>query len=377
MRSGPIALVDPRDEAAGEVQIPRYLDEAVQREMYERYRSGESAEAIARRYGLDVGGVRKLLARVRYQRVKALPLDPIPNDEFPRATAARQKALLGPAPAPAEPPQRVRPPAGLPPYLTSLYEVPLLTREQEVHLFRKMNYLKYKASKLVARLDPERPDNRLLEQIEQLYQQSIVVKNEIILANLRLVVAMTKRYARCREPLFELVSDGNISLMRAVEKFDYARGCRFSTYATWAIIKNFTQTIAREYRDHARFRTVADDVFQTVPDQRTNQQAEEVAQFQREGEVADLLEQLDDRERRIIRDRYGLDYGREPMTLKEVGSVMGVSKERIRQLASRALAKLRQVAVEQGLEAPEDRPAWEPRRHGEARRVNREPAMTE
>ena len=113
-------------------------------------------------------------------------------------TAAREKTLLGPAPAPAKPPKRVRPPAGLPPYLASLYEVPLLTREQEVHLFRKMNYLKYKASKLVAQLDPEHPDNRLLDRIEKLYEQSVAVKNEIIRANLRLVVAIAKRYARSR-----------------------------------------------------------------------------------------------------------------------------------------------------------------------------------
>ena len=377
MRSAPIALIDPQEDAPGQVRIPLYLDEAVQREMYQRYRGGESAETLARRYGLDVAGVRRILVQVRYQRVKALPLDPIPNDEFPRATAARQKALLGPAPAPAEPPPRVRSPAGGPPYRTSLYEVPLLTREQEVHLFRKMNYLKYKASELVARLDPERPDNRLLDQIEQLYQQSIEVKNEIIRANLRLVVAMTKRYARSREPLFELVSDGNISLMRAAEKFDYARGCRFSTYATWAIIKNFTQTISRAHRDHARFRNAGEEVFQTVPDQRTNQQAEEAAQIQREGEVAQLLEQLDDRERRIIRDRYGLDSGREPMTLKEVGSVMGVSKERIRQLATRAIAKLRQAAWEQGLDEPEDRPACEPQPLRAPRTFNRELAPTE
>jgi RNA polymerase primary sigma factor/RNA polymerase sigma factor len=255
--------------------------------------------------------------------------------------------------------------------------VPLLTREQELHLFRKMNYLKFKASKLVARLDPERPDNRLLDQIERLYQQSIEVKNEIIRANLRLVVAMTKRYARSREPLFELVSDGNISLMRAVEKFDYPRGSRFSTYATWAIIKNFTQTISREHRDHARFRNAAEEVFQTAPDQRTNQQAEEAAQIQREGEIAQLLEQLDERERQIIRYRYGLDAGREPMTLKDVGSAMGVTKERIRQLAARAIAKLRRAAVEQGLDEPEDRPAWKPRPSGESGRFNRELAMAE
>jgi RNA polymerase primary sigma factor/RNA polymerase sigma factor len=337
MRSGPITLIDQRDNALDDVRISLYADEAVQREMYQRYRRGAPPEALVRRFGLNVTGVRTRLARVRYQRIKSLPLAPVPNDDFPRATAAREKAVLGPAPAPATPPQRVRPPAGLPPYLTSLYEVPLLTREQEVHLFRKMNYLKYKASKykaskLIARLDPEHPDNRLLDRIEQLYRQSVEVKNEIIRANLRLVVAMTKRYAHSTKPLLELVSDGNISLMRAVEKFDYARGFRFSTYATWAIIKNFTQSISREYRDHTRFRNAGEEVFQSAPDQRTNQQLEEAAQIQREAEIAQLLKQLDERERQIIRYRYGLDSDREPMTLKEVGSAMGVTKERIRQL---------------------------------------------
>ena len=74
-----------------------------------------------------------------------------------------------------------------------------------------------------------------------------------------------------------------------------------------------------------------------------------------------MLEQLDDREQQIICYRYGLDSDRGPMTFKEVGSALGVSKERIRQLANRAIAKLRQVAAEQGLEEPEDRPAHEPR----------------
>lgn len=357
MRNGPITLIDQPKHAFRAVGSPLHTDEAVQREMQEAYRRGASPEALARRYSRDLAGVRKLLAAVRYQRIEALPLNSVPNDEFPGATATWEKTILGPTPAPATLSPRVRPPAGLPSYLTSLYGGLLLNREQEVHLFRKMNYLKYKASKLVARLDPEQLDNQLLDQIEQLYQQSVEVKNEIILANLRLVVAMTKRYAHSTEPLLELVSDGNISLMRAVEKFNFALGFRFSTYATWAIVKNFTQTISRGHRDQTRFRNADEELFQTVPDQRTNQKTEEAAQIQRESDLARLLEQLDDRERQIICYRYGLDSGREPMTLKEVGSVMGVTKERIRQLASRAITKLRQAAVAQGLDVPEHRPA--------------------
>lgn len=278
----------------------------------------------------------------------ALPLDYIPNEEFMRVTAAREKAILMPAPAPVKLPKRVPPPAGLPPYLASLYEVPLLTREQEVHLFRKMNYLKYKASKLVARLDPEQPDHRLQDRIETLFQQSVAVKNEILRANLRLVVAITKRYLRSTLPLFELVSDGNLSLIRAVEKFDYGRGFKFSTYATWAIIKNFARTIATEQCYQTRFRTGGEEVLQTTRDERSNQQVEEAAQSQRKVEIARYLQRLYNREKQIVRYRYGLDPGREPMTLKEVGSALGVTKERIRQLQTRAIAKLRKAAEERG-----------------------------
>jgi RNA polymerase primary sigma factor len=316
MGNGPIKRLDQQEAPLDDARIDSYTDEA----------------------------------GFRYHRVEELPLDHIPNAEFQRVGGAGEKALLGPAPAPATPPQPVRPAAGLPSYLASLYELPLLTREQEVHLFRKMNYLKYKASRLVARLDPLRPDNRLLDRIEEFYRQSVDVKNEIIRANLRLVVAMTKRYAHGTEPLFERVSDGNISLMRAVEKFDYARGFRFSTYATWVLLRNFAQGVSKGHRDHARFRNGCEDVFRAVPDQRTNEHLEVAAQIRREAAIAHLLEQLDDRERQIIRDRYGLDAGREAMTLKELGSAMGVSKERVRQLASRAILKLRQAAVAQGLD---------------------------
>jgi RNA polymerase primary sigma factor/RNA polymerase sigma factor len=322
-------------------------------------------------------GDRKRLARLRYQRIKALPLEHVPNDEFLWATAARDKVFLGPAPSPSKPPPQVKPSAGLPPYLTCLYETALLTREQEVHLFRKMNYLKFKASRLVGSLDPERPDTRVLDRIELFYQQSVEVRNEIVRANLRLVVAMTKRYVHSSQPLFELVSDGNISLMRAVEKFDYARGARFSTYATCAIIKNFAQAIAREFRDRVRFRNAGDEVFQTATDWRIDPQIEDAAQRQRVIEIAGLLKELDDRERLIIRWRYGLNSNGKPMTLADLGSALGISKERIRQLATRAIAKLRQAAMEQGLDEPEDRPACPPRLAGRSPRVQRELAMAQ
>jgi len=112
-----------------------------------------------------------------------------PQRRIPRATAARERGSSDRRP-PGEPPQRVSRPSSAA-YLTSLYEYRSDPRAGSPPV-PKNEYLKYKASKLVARLDPERPDNRLLDQIEQFHQQSIEVRNEII-GKLRLVVAMTKR----------------------------------------------------------------------------------------------------------------------------------------------------------------------------------------
>ena len=173
-------------------------------------------------------------------------------------------------------------PSGLPPYLASLYEVPLLTRKQEAHLFRKMNYLKYKAGRLRAKLDPARPKRSLMDQIERLYDEAVSTKNQIIRANLRLVVSIAKRHVGPTQNFFELVSDGNMSLMRAVEKFDYGRGNKFSTYASWAIMKNFARTIPDEHRHHDRFRTSQPEMFTTTEDERTDQVELETAQVQRE-----------------------------------------------------------------------------------------------
>jgi hypothetical protein len=137
--------------------------------------------------------------------------------------------------------------------------MPLLTREQEAHLFRKYNYLKYKAAKLRQELDPAQPKSSLMDEIEGLQSEAVTIKNEIARANLRLVVSIAKRHVTPDQNFFELVSDGNVSLLRAIEKFDFARGNKFSTYASWAIMKNFARTIPGEYRQRDRFRTSYDE----------------------------------------------------------------------------------------------------------------------
>ena len=277
----------------------------------------------------------------RAEHVAELPLDFMPNALFSRTSA--EKVVGQPYPAVADA-KRVRRPSGLPAYLASLYEVPLLTREQEVWLFRKFNYLKYKAATLREQLDIERPSARLMDQIERLYDEAVAIKNRIVRANLRLVVSIAKRRVSPGDSFFDLVSDGNMSLIRAAEKFDYARGNKFSTYASWAIMKNYARTIPDEHKRRDRFRAADMELLQSAADRRSDEYQQRMAVSDRLKQVGKFLNRLDSREQTIIIRRYGLDHEQSPQTLKEVGSALGVTKERVRQIEAKALGKLREAA---------------------------------
>ena len=329
------------------------LREETKRKIYQQFRCGTQVDELARKFCRTKASVYRIVGEMRAEAIMELPLDFMPNDQFARIRTEKQRKLvLGPIPPSDEPRKKSRLPSGLPPYLASLYEVPLLTREQEMHLFRKMNYLKFQASKLRQELDRTRPRSGLMDAIEKVYDEAVATKNEIVSANLRLVVSIAKRHVGPTESFFELVSDGNISLIRAVEKFDFARGNKFSTYASWAIMKNFARTIPDEHRRQDRFRTSHGEMFGTTEDIRTDQYMQESTQLQREAQVERILGRLDDREQQIIIRRFGLSRGQEPRTLKEVGAELGVTKERIRQIEARALHKLRKAAELEKIEIP-------------------------
>jgi RNA polymerase primary sigma factor len=332
------------------VPRPASLDEAAKARIYRLYLQGTSAEALADQFGRSNSGMLKIVNEMRARRVLDLKIEAMPHESFddPKAAAA----ILAPLPKPADgkATRKIKPPEGVPPYLASLYDVPLLSREQEAHLFRKMNYLKHRALKLRDALDPSRATSTVLDEIDRLMEEALAVKNQIIRANLRLVVSIAKKHVGRADNFFELVSDGNMSLIRAVEKFDFARGNKFSTYASWAIMKNFIRSIPIENHRRDRFVTGHDDLFEAAADNRSDEHEYENAQRRMRDAVKGMLGRLDDRERRIIVSRFGLD-GASEQTLESLGKELGVTKERVRQLEARAQSKLRKIAIEERLEA--------------------------
>ena len=328
------------------------LNMEMKERIYESFLSGRSAEQIGKRSCRTKTTIYRVINEVRATYILDLPLDFMDNDEF-RRKSAYKKIVESEMPVPEKATRRTKPPAGLPRYLASLYEHALLTREQEGYLFRKFNFLKFKAGQLRENLDPMRAKANDMDEIERLYDAAVEVKNKIVRSNLRLVVSIAKRHVGSADDFFQLVSDGNMSLIRAVEKFDYARGNKFSTYASWAIMKNFARTIPDEFKQKDRFRPTSEEMFLAKEDQRSDRYMLESAQSHREKQVNRILESLDDREQKIIISRFGLDYSQEPQTLKEVGAMLGVTKERIRQIEARALSKLRAAAREEKIDIPD------------------------
>ena len=276
--------------------------------MLERSLLGESVACLAKAFSLSKTAVHGALMEARVKRLVDVNVDYIDSDEFGRKNA--ETMICGPAPE-IDHSTVGRVPTGLPAYLVELYRVPLLTKAHEQYYFRRMNFRKFQFSELRNELDVKKPTARMVSKLESLLADIIEVKNLLIRSNLRLVVSIAKRYLKANTGFFELVSDGNVSLIRAVEKFDYARGNKFSTYASWAILKNFARSVPAEHQRLDRFRTGNDEVFAHKTEQRGSFFIDEHMNKTQRAVIREMMQELDGREQKVIACRFGLsEWGR-------------------------------------------------------------------
>jgi RNA polymerase sigma factor (sigma-70 family) len=235
-------------------------------------------------------------------------------------------------------------------YLAFLYQTNLLTREQETYLFRKMNYLKFLAYRRRQGLDPATVSLARVKEIEALEKEAVDIRNHIVECNLRLVTARAKQFARSSGlPLDELISEGNIGLVQAVEHFDFSRGTKLSTYATWAITNKLLAYLQRSKRDSTHFSREHGVCLESVEGDSLH-----VESLLSQSEVRELLggmlQHLKERERIAVENRFGFVEDHHPKTLKDLAAQWGVTKQRAQQVCAGAVNKLRGMVEQAGIE---------------------------
>lgn len=240
----------------------------------------------------------------------------------------------------------VRGGADLPVHLGRMCEAALLKPHQEATLFRRMNYLLHQASFHRSMLNSRRPSKARLKLIERLVLLAEWHRDRIVEANVRLVVSIVKKFVNTNNSFDDLLSEGIFGLMRAVEKFDYERGFRFSTYATQVVRRNSYRTVVTNQQDRQKVVSGLQDMDIEISDEGRASAIGEKRWHELQSRMSEMLNDLDRREKLIIRARFSLGSHRRVHTLQSLADRLGISKERVRQLERRAMEKLRAMAGE-------------------------------
>ena len=230
--------------------------------------------------------------------------------------------------------------------LNSLQQSQLLTFEGEQFLFKQLNFLRFRASAIQASLHPTRPSKKKVRELERLLAEAEAARAELAKANLRLVASIAGKLSISRSEFDEFVAEGNAIILYAIDKFDYSRGYRFSTYATHAVQRHLYRVIDRRrkraQREHARESMIMAE--EPAVDSDPWEPTEDEIKTAAAAVIAKMDETLDEREQLIVRGRFGLDGTGDGKTFNVLGQQLGLSKERVRQLLQRALEKLGEAA---------------------------------
>ena len=304
-----------------------------------RVEGGEAVAGVAASLGRRSSAVYRVLIESRAERLAAAPVkyhdDPLFHDDDPREAERQVEAIVRDAESSIRDAgeRAAKPPRGLPPYLAELYRTPLLTPAMERALFLRFNFHKCRFATLRRALDPHLARRRDLVALERHLRLARETKNRITTANLRLVVSVARKHLRPDVDLMELVSDGNVVLMRAVEGFDIARGYKFSTYATLALVKGYARSVPQMQADRRKAATLAVDP--------AAEPAGDLTRIGDREELAVLLGHLDARERGVLATRWELPDRLADCDGATRRDLASLSKQRLRQIEQRAMIKLR------------------------------------
>ena len=287
---------------------PGVTEPAHAAEIYRLFKQGVPPKDLMKRFHRSKSSIYRIINTRRAKALLLRKIEFIPSDEFVEPDA--QNTILGTPLEDAESAdsETVKPfgQAGrsLPEYLSVLKRTPVLNRERELGLFRRYNYLKHLACITRDGVKISRPASRSLDLIERYLAEAEQIHRRIIEANLRLVVTIARKHTAGGASLSDLISEGNLTLIRAVEKFDYSRGFRFATFASWAITKDFARkmparTARRDKETAASHARIQQDI--------REKDAEDLAAIERAHQsLAQVIkDELTRREQYVILNRFG------------------------------------------------------------------------
>ncbi len=317
--------------------------------IFNMYQAGSTIQALGEKFGRSASSIYRIITQRNIKKLLAVKIEYIPSDEFLQPDARGQ--ILSGQPYIRRTPRKIL--SDLDGkinqkdwqiFIEAVKNIPMLNREQETWIFRRYNFLKFLAADTISKLSLTSPCGRAAYQAQELLSESQQLKNIIIEANLKLVVKIAGRHSFGTN-LQDLVSEGNMALMRAVEKFDYTKGFRFSTYASWVISRAFARYLPAEIA-RSRMSSASEQPAEESQQPAAATSDIEAIETAHSSLVQVIEDNLTEREQYVIRYHFGLSgtiVRKEFKTLKQIGDDLSLSKERVRQIELEALQKLRQT----------------------------------
>ncbi len=316
--------------------------------IFECWRSGDTLEALAARFGKTARTVQKVVLSQQRHRLLADKVKFIYSPEFDLPDA--EARILEPTDVLDAPARRLRQfdepdesGAAAPRFSIPLGADLPLTADEEAAAFRRYNYCKFRLAGLLEQIRRTASAD-LVDQALSWCCKADQMRARLIETNLRLVVATARRHLQDGASLEEMISEGNMVLLRAIEKFDYTRGFKFSTYATWSMMRHYARLMPIWQTRRLRHRTGCEEILKTAST--IEPVAEALDQQLVGGLLRRLLHNLSRQEREVIQWRYGLPKGETPCTLAQIAARLRLSRERVRQIEEKGLTRLRALLDE-------------------------------